>query len=344
MKLKDYLKDQIIPIILYILMLLFILWILLVFSLPAFVSIIILFLLISTAFLIFAYNYWKRKSFFTQLFNDIEELDQKYLIHELIREPDYYEGQLLYALIAQIDKATLDYLNAYKFMINDFKEYLELWIHEIKISLASAFLIVENNKDKISTNMIEELNRIEKLVEQVLFYVRSENVEKDYAIKQCNLEQIVKDVIKGNRRTFINKKIALHIDCLDIIVMSDSKWLTFILNQILDNALKYSKNTDAYIHIFAKRNKDSVSLHIEDNGIGISQNDINRVFDKGFTGENGRKTYNSTGLGLYLCKNLCEKLHHKITIDSTLHQKTIITIVFPIGTYTAISKRNLTTM
>lgn len=338
MKLTNYIKDQIVPIILFLVMVLIVSWMLLMVLVPMFIIIINIIVMLGIGFAIFFYSFYKRKLFYDDLFSSLKSIDQKYLIHELISIPDTYEGQLLYSIIEDIDKATTEFLNSYKFMLNDFKEYLELWIHEIKIPMASARLIVENNKDTISANMIEELNRIENLVEQVLFYVRSENVEKDYAIKECNLEEIVKDVIKGNRRSFIYKKISLQLENLDLTVLTDAKWMTFILNQIINNSLKYSKEQNAYIKIKAEKQENNVFLKIEDNGIGIATTDITRVFEKGFTGINGRKSYNSTGIGLYLCKSLCDKLHHQLSVQSKLDQGTIMTIVFPIGSYSDIIK------
>lgn len=338
MKLTNYIKDQIVPIILFLVMVLIVSWMLLMVLVPMFIIIINIIVMLGIGFAIFFYSFYKRKLFYDDLFSSLKSIDQKYLIHELISIPDTYEGQLLYSIIEDIDKATTEFLNSYKFMLNDFKEYLELWIHEIKIPMASARLIVENNKDTISANMIEELNRIENLVEQVLFYVRSENVEKDYAIKECNLEEIVKDVIKGNRRSFIYKKISLQLENLDLTVLTDAKWMTFILNQIINNSLKYSKEQSAYIKIKAEKQENNVFLKIEDNGIGIATTDITRVFEKGFTGINGRKSYNSTGIGLYLCKSLCDKLHHQLSVQSKLDQGTIMTIVFPIGSYSDIIK------
>lgn len=342
MKLKQYIKEQILPILLYGCMMLIITWMQYMVLVPGFVIAISIIIIFITGLIIFYYNFYKKKYFYDSLIENLSQIDQKYLVHELIHIPDSYEGSLLYSIIEDIDKSTTEFLNSYRYMLDDFKEYLELWIHEIKIPLASARLIVENNKDTISSNMIEELNRIENLVEQVLFYVRSENVEKDYSIKECNLEQIIKEVIKENRRSFIYKKVALQLVNLDLNVLTDAKWMTFILNQIINNALKYSKSQNAFIKISANKHDNNVFLHIEDNGIGISQNDLPRVFEKGFTGENGRKTYNSTGIGLYLCKNLCEKLHHQINIKSNLDEGTIITIIFPIDSYSNIIKTNLT--
>lgn len=313
-------------------------WILFMVRIPIFLILISIFVILGTGILIFAYNFYKKNRFFNDIFESLSQIDQKYLIHELVHLPEAYEGELLYSILEDIDKATLEYLNSYKFMLNDFKEYLELWIHEIKIPLASARLIVENNKVGISSGMIEELKRVENLVEQVLFYVRSENVEKDYLVKECNLEQIVRDVVKENRRLFIYKKISLQLESLDVNVLTDMKWMIFILNQIVNNSLKYSKEKNAYIKISATRQADSVFLKIEDNGIGIATSDINSIFEKGFTGENGRKTYNSTGIGLYLCKSLCDKLNHQLVAQSKLNEGTKMTIIFPVGSYSNILK------
>ena len=152
---------------------------------------------------------------------------------------------------------------------------------------------------------------------------------KDYIIKKVELEPLVKKVIKRNQRDFISKRISLELKDLEQVVYSDSKWIEFILNQIIVNAIKYSKGNNDKIEIESQKQNNSVILSIKDYGVGINEKDIGRVFEKGFTGENGRKFGKSTGIGLYLCKKLCEKLGLGLYIDSKENYGTKVTIIFP---------------
>lgn len=328
MKLTNYLKDHLLSIIIYLLTTLFVGFSLWCLKTNTYLITQIILLLISSGIIIIFFEFQRTNKFFKQVNNNLKGLDKKYLVQELIDIPDFYEGQILFDLFADINKSMLDHVNLYKHTMEGFKEYIELWVHEIKIPLASTRLIIENESN-LNTRAIEaEIKRVENYVEQVLFYARNENVEKDYLIRMSNLDRIIKNVVKENRKEFIYKKINLKYDSINIEVYTDMKWLEFILNQIIANSIKYSKE-DAYINIYVQEEKNKVILIIEDNGIGIKPQDINRVFDKGFTGENGRHIYNSTGMGLYLCKSLCEKLHHQIYIDSINEQGVKVYIEFP---------------
>ena len=173
-------------------------------------------------------------------------------------------------------------------------------------------MIIENNKNTFTRNIDEELDKVENYIEQALFYARSNTVEKDYYIRKVELKEIVNDSIKKNKNSLIGEKISINLHDLEIQVNTDSKWIQFILNQIIQNSIKYKKqDSNLEIEIYAKQGKENVILYIKDNGIGIKKGEITRVFEKGFTGTNGRlANKKSTGIGLYLCKNLCNKLRN----------------------------------
>ena len=217
----------------------------------------------------------------------------------------------------------------------DYKEYIELWIHEIKIPIATSKMIIENNKNEITKSIYEELDKIENYTEQALFYARSNTANKDYIIKKTNLEKIVNNVILKNKAELIHKKIQLDIHDINVEVKTDSKWVIFILNQIINNSIKYKKqNENLKIEIFTKKQKESICLYIKDNGMGIKKGEITRVFEKGFTGSNGRiLNKKSTGIGLYLCKKLCDKLGMAIELNSEENVGTEIKLIFPLGTF-----------
>lgn len=279
-------------------------------------------------------EYFKRKKFYDNLLKMLEELDEKYLITEIIKNPNFLEGQILKNSLEQIDKSMLENVNKYKYMTEDYKEYIELWIHEIKIPIATSKMVIENNKNAITKSIDEELDKVENYIEQALFYARSNTVEKDYYIRKVVLKEIVNESIKKNKSSLIQEKISIDIHDLEIEVNTDNKWIVFILNQIIQNSIKYRKKENSVMEIYANQGKENVILYIKDNGIGIKQGEITRVFEKGFTGTNGRlSNKKSTGIGLYLCKKLCNKLGIGIELNSVQNEGTEVKLVFPKDSY-----------
>lgn len=196
-------------------------------------------------------------------------------------------------------------------------------------------MIIENNKNDVTKSIDEELDRVENYIEQALFYARSSTVEKDYYIKKVKLRDIANECIKKNKNSLIHERIQINIHDVNVEVHTDSKWILFILNQIIQNSVKYKKHdTNLEIEMFAKVNKENVVFYIKDNGIGIKKGEITRVFEKGFTGTNGRlSNKKSTGIGLYLCKNLCNKLGIAIELNSKQDEGTEVRLVFPKNSY-----------
>ena len=279
-------------------------------------------------------EYRKKSNFYNELKNNLEKLDTKYLISEIINTPDFIEGKILKKTIQETGKSMLENVNSYKQLQEDYKEYIELWIHEIKIPIATSKLIIENNKNEITKSIDEELDEIENYTEQALFYARSNTVNKDYVVTKSNLKEIVNGAILKSKRALLSNKISIELNDLEKEVFTDSKWATFIINQIIQNSIKYSKKEDKKIQLYAKSNNENIILYIKDNGIGIKKGDITRVFEKGFTGENGRIiNKKSTGIGLYLCQKLCNKLGLGIELNSEKDIGTEVRIIFPKSSY-----------
>lgn len=327
MKLKDYIKDNIINITIYLvtLIILFLFFRILKLSTETFICTYIILSL--CGILLFFYNYNRKRKFYNKLTKQLENLDKKYIITELIEKPNFLEGQIFYNSLYEINKTMNEEIKKYKLSLEEFKEYIEIWVHEVKLPLSS-ILLMTYKKDDIS-KVIEPTKRIENFVEQVLYYARSEDAEKDYIIKECDLKEIVTRVIKKNKEIFILEKIEIKLENLDNKkVLSDSKWLEFITNQIISNSLKYVDKEKSVITITTSETEKNTVLKIQDNGIGIPKSDIKKVFDKSFTGENGRKIQTSTGMGLYIAKQLCEKLGHKIEIESEQNKYTSVFITF----------------
>lgn len=331
MRLRDYLNDKILELSLEIINIIFIFLLLMAFNTNLYLISIIIFVTIIVFILKLIYDYQRRTIFYKETNKIMNNLDQKYLITEIINSGSFLDSKIFIEYLYEIDKSMNEHLKEYRTNNEDFVEYIELWCHEIKTPIATIKMLIENNKVKVSDSLIEEIDRIDNYVEQVLYYSRSNNVEKDYIIKKTSLKSIIETVIKRNKKDLINNKIKIDIKDIDVYVNSDKKWLEFIINQIINNSIKY-KSTQPVIKIYKKTNKDSIELYIEDNGIGIDIGDINKVFDKGFTGSNGRKLSKSTGIGLYLCKKLSTKLGHDIKITS--NDNTIVILTFPIGSNT----------
>lgn len=257
------------------------------------------------------WEYTRAKSFYEDVQKKLELLEEKFLLVETIPPTHFSDAKILKEILRETNKSMLEHVNLYKQNQEEYKEYIELWIHEIKLPLATSHMIIENNPSNVTKSIEEELFEMEELVEQALFYARSNTVEKDYCITKTNLKDLVHEVIKHNKQTCIESKIRIQTEEIDQKIYTDPKWAQFILNQIVQNSVKYRKEENAEISFLARKNKENVILQIRDNGIGIRQAEIERIWDKGFTGSNGRTGKKSTGLGLYLCKKLCDKLRYR---------------------------------
>ena len=334
MNFKLFFKEKVITILLLLFGIITIEIFLMAYNVGMFIKIYIPLIIMGLYMISIIIEYFKRKKFYDNLLKMLEELDEKYLITEIIKTPNFLEGQIFKNSLEQIDKSMLENVNKYKYMTEDYKEYIELWIHEIKIPIATSKMVIENNKNAITKSIDEELDKVENYIEQALFYARSNTVEKDYYIRKVVLKEIVNESIKKNKSSLIQEKISIDIHDLDIEVNTDNKWIVFILNQIIQNSIKYRKKENSVIEIYANQGKENVILYIKDNGIGIKQGEITRVFEKGFTGTNGRlSNKKSTGIGLYLCKKLCNKLGIGIKLNSVQNEGTEVKLVFPKGSY-----------
>lgn len=277
--------------------------------------------------------YRKRKVYFELIEKSVSKIDKKYLISEVLELPPFIEAEPYYYLLKKSSKSMREEINKEKLRLKNYKEYIEQWVHEVKTPISLIKLIEENNRTTKSSAILMQLEEIDRYIEQALFYARSEEVDKDYLIKEISLQNCVNTVITRNKQGFILNNIDIEIDNIDRMIYCDSKWLEFILNQIIVNAIKYRSNEDAIVKIYVNDVKNGIKLIIEDNGIGIHSDELDRVFEKGFTGNVGRINNKSTGIGLYLCKKLCDKLGLIIDIESEINSYTKVSITFPIGSF-----------
>ncbi|GLC89857.1 sensor histidine kinase [Lysinibacillus piscis] len=209
------------------------------------------------------------------------------------------------------------------------EQFMNQWVHQMKTPLAVMEMLLQDERPLDKKNVQEEMDRLRRGLDMVLVNARLDNFEEDMQVEQVSLKAIVTATVNENKRLFITKRVfpEIHID-EDIIVASDSKWLRFIISQFITNAVKYTFEANKKIVISAIQSTDSVQLAVCDEGIGIPISDLSRVTKAFFTGENGRKTGESTGMGLYLAKEICEKLGHTLAITSEVGKGTVVTVTF----------------
>lgn len=287
-------------------------------------------------FLILLPDYFARKIYYDKILNTLDSMEKKQYIFPLIPEPSFSDAKVLWEILRQTTKAMNDEIACYQILSEEYREYIETWIHEVKTPISAISLMCENNRNLITNNILDENRKIEEYVEQALFYARSTNLEKDYSIRCVKIESLVKNTVKKYSKQLIAKRAKIHIEDIHENVYSDPKWVEFILGQIISNSIKYSRENLIFTFIIQKM-ESGIRLVIEDNGIGIQPQDLGRVFQKGFTGNNGRKFTHSTGIGLYLCKQLCEKMNLNIEIESEVNIGTKIFILFPTDKFILLS-------
>ncbi len=200
-------------------------------------------------------------------------------------------------------------------------DYYTTWVHQIKTPISTMKMMLEGEDSEESRSLLSELFRIEQYAEMALSYIRLGDDSSDYVFKEYDLDGIIRDAVRKYAPQFIRKKIGLNYGGTDAKVLTDEKWLRFVIEQVLSNSIKYTREGAVTITVTPEK-----VLKIADTGIGIAPEDVPRIFEKGFTGYNGRLGRKSTGLGLYLCKTACSRLSHKISAESEPGKGTVISI------------------
>lgn len=278
-------------------------------------------------------DYARIRRFLMEIRQNADEIDEKYLVADLLAKPEISEEEIICDILKTMELSMAGRVSDYRRRSEEYKEYVETWVHEVKIPISTARMIIENHRsDSVEeSGIVDEVERISTYVEQALFYARSEAVEKDYYVKSLNLSEVVGSALTARKKSLISMKASIDMTGLEDApgVLSDGKWLTFILGQIIDNSIKYAKADEKLsLTFFVREDEGRRSLVIKDNGIGMKEEEIDRAFEKGFTGTNGRIGKASTGIGLYLCKKLCLRLGHDINLESKLGEGTSIVITF----------------
>jgi len=269
----------------------------------------------------------KRKIYFKDLNYYLEV--QKEINPQALPKPQTEEHSLFNSLFENVYLQNLKQIHSLQNSQKEYSEFVDSWVHAIKTPITASYLILEHKcMDKsLKNEILSEINKVEYYVEQALYYSKSEDFSKDFIITSIYLDDLVKKIIKKEATLFIHKNLKPVINVPHIIIHSDLKWLFFILDQIVNNAAKYSDSNSTISFDYEK--KDSFEfLNISNTGIGITNSDIPRIFEKGFTGNNGRKYGKSTGIGLYLAQKLSTKLGHSISVKSTPSKETCFSIKF----------------
>ncbi len=272
-------------------------------------------------------TYRRQKKNWLQITDLANGLEDGYYIAEILPKPQEMQNQAYYCALKKACKAMNDKISAVEKERHEYQEYVESFAHEIKVPIGALSLAFDNMKNHA---LKKETDKIFRLVEQMLYYARSENTEKDYFVRPLALEEVIHNVILKFRFSLMEKNASVDVRSLDNVVYTDEKWLTFILSQIVQNAVKYFNKQENRLSICSRETKSAVVLTIADNGCGIRASDLSRVFEKGFTGSDRSKA-NSTGMGLYLSKKLCGRLGLGLDIASQEKEYTKVTVTFPKG-------------
>ncbi len=296
---------------------------------------VILFLALLLVFIAFHLtDFFRQRARLQELNAILDGLDQKYLFAECLPPArKLYERRFL-GLTRRACQAMTEAVSDARAAQLEYQEYVERWVHEIKTPITAARLICGHLEGDIRRRLTYELGQIEGHVERALFYARAASPERDCVIRPAQLGEIVSRAIGTHRTLLIQSGVRVETEGLDLCVYTDEKWAAFILGQLLQNAARY-RGTEPAITISARPLGDQVQLTVADNGIGIPAHELPRVFDRGFTGSNGRVRGGSTGMGLYLCRKLAGFLELGLTISSEEGKGSAVTLTFP-------AKENLT--
>lgn len=323
MKTKDFLIDKFYAIfttlLITLLLVVFLYWL----DISNSIIFIIVLCIFTIVAIIFVIEYLRRYRFYNEIFDTLNLLDEKYLIFDMVEEKDFLDAKVMQEIIRQGNISMNTKVNQYRLSQEKYQNYIELWVHEIKTPLAALKLMAENSSNKDS---MHEVERVNYFVDQALYYARSSNVEKDYIIEKTDLNKSVINVIKQLKSNFIERDININVNINEVYVYSDSKWLEFIIKQILINSVQYSiKHGEIDINVV--ESNTNIKLIISDNGIGISDQDLVRIFEQGYTGKSGRIYNQATGMGLYLVYELSKALN--ISVDAYVDDKTNFTLTIP---------------
>lgn len=295
----------------------------------------IFWLLILTARLFLTFR--GRKNYYKEAFLILENTDKPWLLGEMLPDSFFLEDKLHRELLCRSNRAALEKIRLSEDTQREYREYLESWVHEIKAPISTIALLCENGKtaDMASHQAFRairlENRKIENYVDMVLYHARSEEVYKDYLIKETDLQEMIYEALEKERLLLIKSHVRAEVSCHET-VYTDKKWCVFILSQLILNSIKYGTEMPL-LRFYTSRGNNQITLTVEDNGKGIPAEDLPRIFEKGFTGRNGRSQKKATGMGLYLCRKLCGKLGISLSAQAEYGKGTRMLLSFPVSSY-----------
>lgn len=273
-------------------------------------------------------DYYKCCAHLEELETIMDGLDQKHLFAECVPKPQGIYERRLFALMRRSGKAMIESVSAARSSQAEYRDYIESWVHEIKTPITAAQLLCRSAEPKLRRQLSRELAQIDNHVERTLFYARTESPEKDFIIRQVSLAEIVAGAIERHRMLLIQNGVSINTEDLYYHVYTDHKWVSFMLGQLLQNAVRY-RNETPVITISTRHLGRQVQLILHDNGMGIPPHELPRIFERGFTGSNGRSRVGATGIGLYLCQRLSGFLEINLHVKSQEGQGTSVILTFP---------------
>lgn len=255
-------------------------------------------------------------------------LDQKYLLTECAPPPMGSYERALFALQRQAGKSMVETVSAAQAAQRDYREYVETWVHEVKTPITAARLLCRGLEGPTRRRLEGELAQIEAHVERALFYARAESPEKDLVVRPTPLAELVRQAVQAHRTLLIQNGVRVEAEAVAGTVYTDEKWAAFLLGQLLQNAARYRRDRPV-ITLTAQSLGDRVALTVADNGLGIPAQELPRIFDRGFTGTNGRQRGGATGMGLYLARQVAEALAIDLQAASQVGEGSVFTLTFP---------------
>lgn len=274
------------------------------------------------------YCFLRQRAHLDELEAILTGLDEKHLFAECVPQPQGSYERKLFALMRCSGKAMIEAVSNARASQREYREYIEGWVHEIKTPITAAQLLCRSAEGELRRKLFHELAQIDNHVERALFYARAESPENDFLIRQTVLEEIVTEAIANHRSLLIQNGVRITTEHLECSVFTDGKWVAFLLGQLLQNAVRY-RGEAPVVTISARPLGRQVQLTVHDNGMGIPAHELPRIFERGFTGSNGRTRGGSTGIGLYLCRRLARFLEIDLLVYSEAGQGTSVLLTFP---------------
>ncbi|MBR3772539.1 MAG: sensor histidine kinase [Clostridium sp.] len=333
MRIKDYLKENVVAILVTTGLLVYVLFYIGMAGTPLSIlgfigiSYLVLYIMYLTA------SYLYRKKKFAIIEKKLDMLEKKYLIADMLKETESYSDNFYREVIRSACKSMMEELTKLENSNQGYAEYIDSWIHEVKTPVTAIQLLCDNERSSVTDKIKLEIKKVEIDIERIMYYSKVDETWKDYVISKQNLKEIVESAIMKGCQILICNRAMLDIQLQDEEVYTDAKWSSFIILQLLLNCVKYKSSRPLVIKVYAKKLKDGTSLVIEDNGVGIHPEEIQRIFEKGYVGTNGRLISTSSGMGLYICKKLCDKLQIGIRAESEYGVYTKLVLTYGEGTF-----------